>query len=93
MRAIDAELVRKLVLEFAHGLGVGFDPVTSHGSQRESLQSLGFGWLYFALARVIEPRRILVVGSGRGFSVACFALGIESDPDAQLVFVDPGYAV
>ncbi len=93
MRVIDEELARKLVREFAHGLDVGFDPATSHGSQRESLRSLGFGWLYFALAQIIEPRRILVVGSGRGFSVACFALGIERNADAQLVFVDPGYAV
>ena len=91
MRAIDDDLVRKLVLEFAHGVGIGFDPGTSQGCQRESLRSLGFGWLYFALAQVIEPRRILIVGSGRGFSVACFALGIERNPDAQLVFVDPGY--
>lgn len=91
MRTIDEPMVRKLVQNFSHAFGTGFDGVTQIGCQRETYQNLGFGWIYFALARVLEPKRVLVVGSGRGFSVACFGLGMDSNAPTKIVFVDPGY--
>lgn len=89
-RPLDAALIETLVREFAHGAGYRFDPAHQIGGQRESLSGLGFGQLYMALPSILGARRILVVGSGRGFSVACMALGAECDPGAQVWFVDPG---
>jgi len=37
--------------------------------------NLGFGFLYYGLARALRPKHLLVIGSGFGFSVVCFALG------------------
>jgi predicted O-methyltransferase YrrM len=36
-------------------------------NQRAGDRNLGLGWLYYALARVVHPRRAVVVGSYRGF--------------------------
>jgi hypothetical protein len=90
MRTIDEPMVKKLVQDFSHALGNGFDGVMQKGSQRETFQTLGLGWIYFSLARALELKKILVVGSGRGFSVACFGLGMEP-AGTQIIFVDPGY--
>jgi predicted O-methyltransferase YrrM len=91
MRPIDQKLIEELVSGFSHGVGWGYDPATGIGCQRESLKSLGFGWLFFSLAQITRARQILVIGSGRGFSVACFALGAEHNHDAKVILVDPGY--
>lgn len=72
--------------------GKGFDGVATAGSHRETLQTLGFGWLYLALAEILQPQHILVIGSGRGYSIACLALGLRHDNNYQIVFVDPGYS-
>ena len=85
-----ADQIETLIEHFSHGVGTDYDPRTQIGCQRESSGDLGFGWLYWSLARVLQPRRILVIGSGRGFSVACLALGVQELADAQLIFVDPG---
>lgn len=92
MRAIDADLIELLVREFAHGAGSHFDPRTAIGTQRESFRGLGFGWLYLGLAEVLAAKDVLVVGSGRGYTVACFALALEGQPGARVCFVDPGHA-
>jgi len=91
MRTLSGDLVRNLVQNYSHAAGDHYDPATTMGCQRESFSDLGFGWIYWALARVIKPRKVLVIGSGRGFSVACFALGIEDCVGAKVIFVDPGY--
>jgi predicted O-methyltransferase YrrM len=92
MRPLTPELIETLVRQFAHGAITHFDPAREMGSQRESFHGLGFGSLYLALAEIYRPRRVLVVGSGRGFAVACFALGIEDLPDGRVWLVDPGFS-
>ncbi len=55
--------------------------------------NLGFGYLYYALARMLRPRHTLVIGSGFGFSVVCLALGMKDNGKGRLTFVDPSYSV
>src|SRR5919106_2680852 len=55
--------------------------------------NLGFGFLYYALARTLRPRHVVVIGSGYGFSVACLALGLRDNRKGRLSFVDPSYSV
>ena len=63
-----------------------------HNEAPESL-NLGFGFLYYALARALRPRHVVVIGSGFGFSVVCLALGLRDNAKGQLSFVDPSYSV
>jgi predicted O-methyltransferase YrrM len=49
---------------------------------------LGFGFIYYALARVLKPEQVVVVGSYRGFSVACTALGLVHNRKGRLHFID-----
>jgi predicted O-methyltransferase YrrM len=62
---------------------------------REDAQSLnlGFGFLYYGLARMLRPNHVVVIGSGFGFSVACFALGLRDNAKGHLSFVDPSYSL
>lgn len=55
--------------------------------------NLGFGFLYYGLARLLRPAHVVVIGSGFGFSVVCFALGLRDNGGGQLSFVDPSYSV
>jgi predicted O-methyltransferase YrrM/GNAT superfamily N-acetyltransferase len=76
------------VRHYAHGAR---DPETGLGCQRESADDLGFGWIYFALARACAAERTLVIGSGRGFSAVCLALGMDRRSTGRVCLVDPGY--
>ena len=49
---------------------------------------LGFGFIYYALARVLKPEQVVVVGSYRGFSVVCTALGLIHNRKGRLHFID-----
>ena len=55
--------------------------------------NLGFGFLYYGLVRALRPKHLLVIGSGFGFSVVCFALGIKDNGEGELTFVDPSYSL
>ncbi len=59
----------------------------------EDTLNLGFGFLYYSLARILRPDHILIIGSGYGFSVVCFALGLKDNGKGFLSFVDPSYSV
>jgi hypothetical protein len=63
-----------------------------HAEQRDQL-NLGFGFLYYGLARSLRPRHVVVIGSGFGFSVICLALGMKDNGRGRLSFVDPSYSV
>ena len=63
-----------------------------HHEDRERL-NLGFGFLYYALVRSLRPKHVLVIGSGYGFSVACFALALRDNGAGRLSFVDPSYSM
>jgi hypothetical protein len=72
------------------------DIVNSAGpaSQFTSLSdvNLGFGLLYYALGRLYRPRKMLVIGSRRTFSLVCFALAMKDNGnDGTLYFVDAGF--
>ena len=55
--------------------------------------NLGFGFLYYGLARSLRPQHVLVIGSGFGFSVTCLGLGMKDNGAGQLTFVDPSFSV
>jgi len=80
---LDAELIRTI---FKHAKPLGHHEAASE-------LNLGFGYLYYALARMLRPRHVLVIGSGFGFSVACLGLGLRDNARGQLTFVDPSYSV
>ncbi|HXZ47758.1 MAG TPA: class I SAM-dependent methyltransferase [Usitatibacter sp.] len=61
--------------------------------EEASTLNIGFGFLYYALARALRPRHVVVVGSGYGFSVVCLALGLKDNGAGKLSFVDPSYSV
>jgi hypothetical protein len=74
----------KDILESAKPLG--------HNEKPDNL-NLGFGFLYYGIARALRPKHLLVIGSGFGFSVVCFALGIKDNGEGMLTFVDPSYSL
>jgi SAM-dependent methyltransferase len=92
MRIITPEIIHTLITEFSQGAMVDYNPETGIGCQRESFSDLGYGWIYFAIARAFDARSALVVGSGRGFSVACLGLALDGKADSEVTLVDPGYA-
>jgi len=61
----------------------------------EDLQSLnlGFGFLYYGLARTLRPEHTLVIGSGYGFTVVCLGLALKDNGRGRLTFVDPSYSL
>ncbi|MBM4287178.1 MAG: class I SAM-dependent methyltransferase [Deltaproteobacteria bacterium] len=63
-----------------------------HNEDAKNL-NLGFGFLYYGLARTLRPQHTLVIGSGYGFSVVCFALGIKDNGKGNLSFIDPSYSL
>jgi predicted O-methyltransferase YrrM len=72
------------ILHHARPLGHNEDPNTLN---------LGFGFVYYGLARALRPAHVLVIGSGFGFSVVCFALGLKDNGEGALTFVDPSYSL
>jgi hypothetical protein len=80
---LSPDLIRS-ILSHAKPLG--------HHEAPENL-NLGFGYLYYALTRMLRPKHVLVIGSSFGFSVVCFALGLRDNAKGQLSFVDPSYSV
>lgn len=58
-----------------------------------STLNLGFGFMYYGLARALRPAHVVVVGSGFGFSVVCLALALRDNGFGRLSFVDPSYSV
>ncbi len=63
-----------------------------HNEDPKSL-NLGFGYIYYGLVRTLRPQHTLVIGSGYGFSVVCFALGIKDNGKGNLSFIDPSYSL
>lgn len=47
-------------------------------SETRSL-NLGLGFLYYGFARAMRPGRVAVIGSKKGFSVVCIALGMRDN--------------
>jgi predicted O-methyltransferase YrrM len=49
----------------------------------------GLGWLYYALARVVRPRTVVVIGSWRGFVPLVLGRALADAGTGQVVFIDP----
>jgi predicted O-methyltransferase YrrM len=81
--SLDPDLIRTI---FRHAR-----PLGHHESAPEL--NLGFGFLYYGLARTLRPKHVVVIGSGFGFSVVCLALGLRDNARGRLTFVDPSYSV
>ncbi len=62
-------------------------------NERPHNLNLGFGFVYYGLVRALEPKHILVIGSGYGFSVVCLALGMKDNGRGTVSFVDPSYSL
>ena len=52
---------------------------------------LGFGLIHYALVRNTRPKRILCVGSRKGFIPAILALACKDNGTGHVDFVDAGY--
>jgi predicted O-methyltransferase YrrM len=66
-------------------------PLGHHGCSVEKgidQCDLGLGLIYYALTRVLKPRKVVVVGSLRGFSVVCIALALEDNDLGEIDFID-----
>lgn len=81
--SLNTALLRE-ILDSAKPLG--------HNEKPDNL-NLGFGFLYYGLVRALRPRHLVVIGSGFGFSVVCFALGMKDNKTGMLTFVDPSYSL
>ncbi len=81
--SLNTEMLR-LILEYAKPFG--------HNEQASNL-NLGFGFLYYGVARALRPQHVLVIGSGYGFSVVCLGLALKDNKVGSLTFVDPSYSL
>jgi len=64
-------------------------------AQAESIAdlNLGFGFLYYAMGRILRPKLALVLGSQKGFSAISIALAMRDNAnDGKLILVDAGYS-
>ncbi|HKY63909.1 MAG TPA: class I SAM-dependent methyltransferase [bacterium] len=63
-----------------------------HGQRAED-RNLGLGWLYYALGRILRPRRAVVIGSYRGFVPLVMAKALQDNLEkGELTFIDPSLA-
>jgi predicted O-methyltransferase YrrM len=60
-----------------------------HAQGPENLD-LGLGWMYYGLTRLAKPRRVVVIGSWRGFAPMVFARALgDNGQGGRVAFVDP----
>jgi predicted O-methyltransferase YrrM len=60
--------------------------------QRVEDLNLGLGWIYYALARVIRPKKVVVIGSYRGFVPLVLGKALADNLDGgQVIFIDPSF--
>lgn len=45
----------------------------------EDSLNLGFGFIFYGLARTLRPRHVVVIGSKAGFAPVCFALALKDN--------------
>jgi predicted O-methyltransferase YrrM len=69
MYSMNEEMLRLLLAE----------SMPAFQATQAATQNLGFGFLYYGLVRTIRPRHVVVIGSKKGFSVICMALGLKDN--------------
>jgi predicted O-methyltransferase YrrM len=58
--------------------------------QRKEDRNLGMGWLYYGLARLIRPQKIVAIGSWRGFVPLLFGKALADNLElGSVLFIDP----
>lgn len=64
---------------------------TNPMEQGENLFSsnLGYGFLYYSFARLINAKKGVVIGSAKGFSVVCLAYAIRDNKVGSVTLIDP----
>lgn len=61
-------------------------------SQSASDNNLGFGWVYYGLARAYRPRHVVCIGSYRGFVPMMFAKALADNAQGgHVTFIDPSF--
>ena len=60
-------------------------------SQNTGTRDLGFGWVYYGMARNLRPDIAIVIGSARGFAPLCVARALHDAGHGEVVFIDPAY--
>jgi predicted O-methyltransferase YrrM len=62
-------------------------------SQRAEDLNLGLGWLYYAMGRIVRPKKVVVIGSYRGFVPLMFGKALQDNLDpGEVTFIDPSMA-
>ena len=60
-----------------------------HQQRAEDL-NLGLGWIYYGLARIVRPARVVVVGSWRGYTPLVFGRALQDNVETgEVIFIDP----
>jgi predicted O-methyltransferase YrrM len=58
--------------------------------QRVADSNLGLGWLYYGFARLWRPRRVVVIGSYRGFAPLLFARALADNGEGgRVTLIEP----
>src|SRR6185369_17797111 len=61
-------------------------------SQNTAPDDIGFGWLYYGLARNLRPKYMGAIGSARGFMPLCLGRAAKDTGFGHVVFIDPSYS-
>jgi hypothetical protein len=54
---------------------------------------LGYGWIHYSLIRLLQPKRVLCIGSKWGFIPAVCAMACRDNGRGRVDFVDAGYNI
>jgi predicted O-methyltransferase YrrM len=58
--------------------------------QRVEDANLGLGWLYYGLARIVRPKKVVVIGSFRGFVPLVLGKALADNSErGEVWFIDP----
>ncbi|MFH1970847.1 MAG: class I SAM-dependent methyltransferase [Patescibacteria group bacterium] len=80
---ISKALSYKIVKIFSGGIGQGSKYRTPH---------IGLGLIHYSLIRLLKPKKILCIGSYRGFIPAICALACKDNKFGSIDFVDAGFS-
>lgn len=81
---MDADWIRKIARDP--------DLMRMGHSQSAEDDNLGFGWVYYGLARAYRPRHVVCIGSFRGFVPMMFAKAlVDNRGGGRVTFVDPSF--
>ena len=81
---IKRPISQQLIQNFDGDSGQNLDP-------NDEQYFLGFGLIHYALVRNLRPKRILCIGSCKGFIPAILALACKDNAYGQVDFVDAAY--